>query len=900
MPEQNLTHEDIAALREITPPRKSVMNFSNTDVASTEAFAEKFRQEIGDKSPYQRRLEDWREAESTAVAVVTVEEHNTQSYKKHKKDGTIPRGTFVNQDTGYEIVVGSRGIDNTFAHAQMDATRKTDVSARLSAVYQVDDFIRKSISLDVETSEKGKSKSPNSIFMHKLYAPFIFKEIPYLAKITLEEFYTTNKTEQITDISKRFYNLADITVTPLNALGFQAHPAFSGEKSDSTGFEPRMVINSTVSVAQLFAIVKEFDKNFYTHPDAPGRAERLAEIASQSPHREENTSERSGQTMETMRNQSNYRLSERQKEQAERMAEKWAARAEAFWSAALGESQDGWGIDTAGYCKTPEDAEKAEQNARRIQDSISRLSYGEGTIDDVKIINAAVAGRDELDAVISTVRDMNQSSTPEAAQTALIQNESIPKEDVSMSENRNFPPVYTQSFDYAMEHGEQRLYWDSDTLNGECAKAIDDAIRKNTTYRDMAGVSYVDTKKALAEVTEQYGEERVYGYLASYVQKAKEINPYDGRYGQENKAWAESIEIKADKLNFYLSAHTTVINSLTSNAREAQQQAKTLDQQPTTPETAREITQNTKEAQKVEQTHESGYKANSLQQSDSDIRTGASPGRITARVTPIENDTNLKGVATVMLGDQISVHGVKIVEGKDGLFLSMPGEKGKDGVFNDTVIPASKDAYENLKSTVLNAYNEALTHGKQDRGDLSPSAVDVKVSGFRENTYDNNIKGDCQITVDDVLVIKGVKVIVTKEGELSVAMPSKQSADGDYISVATPASKEFFAQIKEAVLDHYQNRGNIIGNTPYKQLGEELEHKTLNGKFAEKVGAQLDEMGVNWSGKVNGDKTSVAVSKADAPKLEKAMETAKTLAKEAKDPPKIENPVQAGNRGGRR
>jgi DNA-binding cell septation regulator SpoVG len=51
--------------------------------------------------------------------------------------------------------------------------------------------------------------------------------------------------------------------------------------------------------------------------------------------------------------------------------------------------------------------------------------------------------------------------------------------------------------------------------------------------------------------------------------------------------------------------------------------------------------------------------------------------KITARVTPIENGTNLKGVATVMLGDQISVHGVKIVEGKEGLFVSMRKRQGR-------------------------------------------------------------------------------------------------------------------------------------------------------------------------------------------------------------------------------
>jgi hypothetical protein len=45
----------------------------------------------------------------------------------------------------------------------------------------------------------------------------------------------------------------------------------------------------------------------------------------------------------------------RQREQAERMAAKWEARAEAFWNQEKGGSNDGWGYTTAGYCKTVED-----------------------------------------------------------------------------------------------------------------------------------------------------------------------------------------------------------------------------------------------------------------------------------------------------------------------------------------------------------------------------------------------------------------------------------------------------------------------------------------------------------------------------------------------------------------
>jgi stage V sporulation protein G len=105
--------------------------------------------------------------------------------------------------------------------------------------------------------------------------------------------------------------------------------------------------------------------------------------------------------------------------------------------------------------------------------------------------------------------------------------------------------------------------------------------------------------------------------------------------------------------------------------------------------------------------------------------------KITARVTPIENGSNLKGSATITIGDQIAVHGVKVVQGEKGLFVSMPGEMGKNNKFYDTVLPKSKEASAVLTATVLAAYQDALTNGKQNKTDLEPTEMSVKVWSFR-------------------------------------------------------------------------------------------------------------------------------------------------------------------------
>ena len=95
-----------------------------------------------------------------------------------------------------------------------------------------------------------------------------------------------------------------------------------------------------------------------------------------------------------------YFITEHQREQAERMAAKWEARAEAFYIGG-----DGWGAGTAGYCKTPEDAERAEGRAQSIHTAINALLGGSGTWADVQVIRQAVSERDGLDAAVQVNRD---------------------------------------------------------------------------------------------------------------------------------------------------------------------------------------------------------------------------------------------------------------------------------------------------------------------------------------------------------------------------------------------------------------------------------------------------------------------------------------------------------------
>jgi stage V sporulation protein G len=73
------------------------------------------------------------------------------------------------------------------------------------------------------------------------------------------------------------------------------------------------------------------------------------------------------------------------------------------------------------------------------------------------------------------------------------------------------------------------------------------------------------------------------------------------------------------------------------------------------------------------------------------------------RMHRFEGESKVKAFADISIGDFV-VKGLKIVQGKEGLFLSMPQEKAKDGKWYNTFFPVSEEAKQSLSEVVLGAY----------------------------------------------------------------------------------------------------------------------------------------------------------------------------------------------------
>ena len=75
------------------------------------------------------------------------------------------------------------------------------------------------------------------------------------------------------------------------------------------------------------------------------------------------------------------------------------------------------------------------------------------------------------------------------------------------------------------------------------------------------------------------------------------------------------------------------------------------------------------------------------------------------RLHRFDGESKTKAFVDISLGDFI-IKGLRVLEGKKGLFLGMPQEKAKDGKWYNAFYPITKEARQSLSDLILAAYEE--------------------------------------------------------------------------------------------------------------------------------------------------------------------------------------------------
>ena len=82
------------------------------------------------------------------------------------------------------------------------------------------------------------------------------------------------------------------------------------------------------------------------------------------------------------------------------------------------------------------------------------------------------------------------------------------------------------------------------------------------------------------------------------------------------------------------------------------------------------------------------------------------------KVFPIQEE-KLKAFVSIVFDHAFMVNDIKIIQGRDGLFISMPSRKKKNGEFKDVAHPLNNETRRMIEDKVLAEYDRAL----QDRGE---------------------------------------------------------------------------------------------------------------------------------------------------------------------------------------
>ena len=78
------------------------------------------------------------------------------------------------------------------------------------------------------------------------------------------------------------------------------------------------------------------------------------------------------------------------------------------------------------------------------------------------------------------------------------------------------------------------------------------------------------------------------------------------------------------------------------------------------------------------------------------------------RIRRVDGQSRLRAVVSITIDDAFAVHELRIIEGKEGLFLAMPSKEVGEGKFKDIAHPINAETRELVEKTVLEKYAEVL------------------------------------------------------------------------------------------------------------------------------------------------------------------------------------------------
>ena len=96
------------------------------------------------------------------------------------------------------------------------------------------------------------------------------------------------------------------------------------------------------------------------------------------------------------------------------------------------------------------------------------------------------------------------------------------------------------------------------------------------------------------------------------------------------------------------------------------------------------------------------------------------------KVFPVEEE-RLKAYVSIVLDDCFLVSDLKVIQGPNGVFVSMPSKRKKNGEFKDIAHPLNRETRERMERRILSEYERVRAEAPPTRAGEMPVGDELAI-----------------------------------------------------------------------------------------------------------------------------------------------------------------------------
>ncbi len=93
----------------------------------------------------------------------------------------------------------------------------------------------------------------------------------------------------------------------------------------------------------------------------------------------------------------------------------------------------------------------------------------------------------------------------------------------------------------------------------------------------------------------------------------------------------------------------------------------------------------------------------------------AQGGGVNMEITEVKvypaNEGKLRAYATMVIENCFIIRDMKLIQGENGMFVSMPSRRRKDGTFKDVAHPLNQETRKIIEVKVIDEFEKVMIHG---------------------------------------------------------------------------------------------------------------------------------------------------------------------------------------------